>query len=200
VQRGADSGRASAALQARAFTAGGEVHIPSHHGPLDSGPGAALLAHELVHVTQQRRLGDGRPAEHTSGGQALERQAQRVEQAVAQRSALPLAASNPAQIALSAGLGTLDGDGSVVFNPPAGETTHAASVPPAIGVQRAAEETAASAPPPGPAAASDGPAGGQSNEQLEELAKNLYDKIRERLKAELRLDRERWGRVTDLAR
>jgi hypothetical protein len=36
--------------------------------------------------------------------------------------------------------------------------------------------------------------------QLEELAKGLYDKIRDRLKAELRLDRERWGRVTDLAR
>jgi hypothetical protein len=38
------------------------------------------------------------------------------------------------------------------------------------------------------------------SEQLEELAKGLYDKIRDRLKAELRLDRERWGRVTDLAR
>jgi hypothetical protein len=39
-----------------------------------------------------------------------------------------------------------------------------------------------------------------SSDQLEELAKGLYDKIRARLKAELRLDRERWGRVTDLAR
>jgi hypothetical protein len=36
--------------------------------------------------------------------------------------------------------------------------------------------------------------------QLEELAKGLYDTIRDRLKAELRLDRERLGRVTDLAR
>jgi hypothetical protein len=38
------------------------------------------------------------------------------------------------------------------------------------------------------------------SEQLEELAKGLYDKIRDRLKAELRVDRERYGRVTDLAR
>lgn len=38
------------------------------------------------------------------------------------------------------------------------------------------------------------------NEQLEKLAKKLYDKIRDGLKAELRLDRERWGRITDLAR
>jgi hypothetical protein len=42
--------------------------------------------------------------------------------------------------------------------------------------------------------------GAMGSEQLEELAKGLYDKIRQRLKAELRLDRERYGRVTDLAR
>jgi hypothetical protein len=42
--------------------------------------------------------------------------------------------------------------------------------------------------------------GALGNDQLEELAKGLYDKIRQRLKAELRLDRERYGRVTDLAR
>jgi len=37
-------------------------------------------------------------------------------------------------------------------------------------------------------------------DQLDDLAKGLYDTIRDRLKAELRLDRERVGRVTDLAR
>lgn len=42
--------------------------------------------------------------------------------------------------------------------------------------------------------------GALGNDQLEELAKGLYDKIRHRLKAELRVDRERYGRVTDLAR
>ena len=50
------------------------------------------------------------------------------------------------------------------------------------------------ASPPGPAG------GAEDNEKLEQLAKQLYDKIRDRLKAELRLDRERWGRVTDLSR
>lgn len=35
--------------------------------------------------------------------------------------------------------------------------------------------------------------------QLDSLADDLYDKIRDRLKSELRVDRERRGRVTDLA-
>jgi hypothetical protein len=38
------------------------------------------------------------------------------------------------------------------------------------------------------------------SQKVEQLAKELYDGIRDRLKAELRLDRERWGHVTDLAR
>jgi len=58
--------------------------------------------------------------------------------------------------------------------------------------------TAATAASAGTAASALG--GALGNDQLEELAKGLYDKIRHRLKAELRLDRERYGRVTDLAR
>jgi hypothetical protein len=54
--------------------------------------------------------------------------------------------------------------------------------------------------PAGGGATSPPAASHEDNEKLEQLAKQLYDKIRERLKAELRLDRERWGRVTDLAR
>jgi hypothetical protein len=35
---------------------------------------------------------------------------------------------------------------------------------------------------------------------VEELAKRVYDRVSERLKSELRLDRERSGRLTDLSR
>jgi len=37
-----------------------------------------------------------------------------------------------------------------------------------------------------------------STQELDELARRLYDRIRGRLKAELHLDRERAGLVTDL--
>ena len=69
--------------------------------------------------------------------------------------------------------------------PPAGEITDVGTAATAV----SAAGTAASAL-----------GGALGNDQLEELAKGLYDKIRQRLKAELRLDRERYGRVTDLAR
>ena len=216
VHRGPGSAETARELRARAFTVEGEVHLPSHHGPLGSGQASALLAHELVHVAQQRQLGSSRPSENSLRGQTLERQAQRVEHAVAQRLPLPssprpsrstaatarsMSFGDPAAAALSTGLATLDPDGSVVFQTPpvpAGEPVPSATAS-YSGPQRAPEDAA----PPAPTAAgpvAGGAPGGQSNEQLEELAKNLYDKIRERLKAELRLDRERCGRITDLAR
>ena len=68
------------ALGARAATVDEEVFIPDVAGALTIGPGAALLAHELVHVAQQRRLGstlaDGAVA-------PLELEARRVERRLA---------------------------------------------------------------------------------------------------------------------
>ncbi len=97
-------------------------------------------------------------------------------------------------VAVSSGIGRLAADGAIIFNAPAAEV--------AAPVQRQAEgpsaSPAAAAAPAAPAPAGD--ASSHDNEKLEQLAKQLYDKIRERLKAELRLDRERWGRVTDLTR
>jgi tRNA A37 threonylcarbamoyladenosine dehydratase len=71
-------------------------------------------------------------------------------------------------------------------------------------VQRAVdvdEMTAAGAPEPTtqPAtAAAPHPAPATAN--IEDLARRLYDPLAARLKAELRLDRERFGLVTDLYR
>jgi len=223
VHRGAESTQVAAALQARAFTDEGAVHVPAHHGSLDTGGGAGLLAHELVHVAQQRRLGPARPAEETAGGRALEHQAQRVEHLV-QRTAgsptggtrttavshLPLAQphSDPRAAALATGLASLDADGAVVFRspPPSSATAPAPHGSGGPGPQRAPEapEAPASLPtevaPAISATATGSAAANPSNEQLEELAKKLYDKLRERLRAELRFDRERCGRLTDLAR
>src|SRR5204862_8356167 len=43
-----DTGAQAAGMQAKAFTVGGEVHLPEHHGSLESGEGRNLLAHELT--------------------------------------------------------------------------------------------------------------------------------------------------------
>jgi hypothetical protein len=75
-----------------------------------------------------------------------------------------------------------------------------------IPVQRA-EDPPAPSPAPAPAAAPSGggespppasaPPGAGGGQNLDELSRQLYDRIRDRLRAELRLDRERAGMVSD---
>jgi 3-oxoacyl-ACP reductase-like protein len=57
----------------------------------------------------------------------------------------------------------------------------------------AADAAAPAAPSPAGGAAAAGP-------DLDDLARKLYDRLRGRLAAELRLDRERIGSLTDLRR
>src|SRR6059036_2769443 len=49
--------RLAESISARAFTIGTEVFIDRRHGGLGTDAGRRLLAHELVHVEQQRDLG-----------------------------------------------------------------------------------------------------------------------------------------------
>jgi hypothetical protein len=57
----------------------------------------------------------------------------------------------------------------------------------------------ATAEPATPAAAgAGGPSGGRSEGEMEELARRLYEHIGTRLRAELLVERERAGMVTDL--
>jgi hypothetical protein len=117
--------------------------------------------------------------------------------------------SDPVAAALSTGLAVMDSDGAVVFPglaaPGTAPSTAPGTAPP---VQRVAEaEPAASEPMPATSTAppADTAAGGGTPKagavpinpaELDELAKRLYDRIRNRLKAELRLDRERAGLAT----
>jgi hypothetical protein len=65
---------------------------------------------------------------------------------------------------------------------------------PAAGAAGAASAAAADAPAAGPGGAGGGaPGGGAAGGDLDELAHKLYDRIRWRLRTELRLDRERAG-------
>ncbi len=82
IERGADADRLAAASKARAVTRDGEVFIPAEAGRLDTGRGSGLLAHELTHVIQQRRLGTSVPLEHSPAGRRLEAEATTTERHV----------------------------------------------------------------------------------------------------------------------
>jgi hypothetical protein len=82
IERGEEAERLAAAARARAVTRSGEVFIPATEGRLDSGRGGGLLAHELTHVIQQRRLGSSVPLEHSPRGRRLETEAAMTERHV----------------------------------------------------------------------------------------------------------------------
>jgi hypothetical protein len=104
------------------------------------------------------------------------------------------AGRSPADAAVAAGIGHLDPDGSVVFEPPADRTDHAP-------VQRALTDTA-----PAPAAATPSDDAGTAPDadrremdplQVEALADRLLDPLLARIRAELWVDRERAGLLTE---
>jgi hypothetical protein len=271
VHRGREARAVTEALGARAATVDQEVFIPDVAGALTLGTGAALLAHELVHVAQQRRLGS--TLADSAIAPRLEREARGVERRVAAApddpsratgfgapaawltplsesldEAAPIfaredvrrptpswpAASPPGQLPRWGGERQPDAQAGrevwpsialPLVNDPSGTddpdpTTTALTREPARSVPDFAaarpESThtstttpvsAAPAPPPAPVArpgaaqgapAAAGSAAPNPQAELDELARRLYPSLRDRLKAELRLDRERAGRITDL--
>jgi|GEM_PF-6639774 len=82
VVRGEAASRLAKAVHAKALTVSGEVFLPRERGSLDSPENRGLVAHELTHVLQQRRLGTDVPMEHTPAGRALEAQAAATERIV----------------------------------------------------------------------------------------------------------------------
>jgi Domain of unknown function (DUF4157) len=79
VRRGPAVSARAQELGARGFTQGGVVHLPDAAGSLEDRDAAALLAHELTHVAQQRRFGSALPSPESLAGRALEAEAQAVE-------------------------------------------------------------------------------------------------------------------------
>jgi Domain of unknown function (DUF4157) len=75
VHRGRTVAAHAQALGARAFASGQEVYLPDAAGSLDHPQARALLAHELTHAAQERRLGGTLPDESSAAGQLLEAQA-----------------------------------------------------------------------------------------------------------------------------
>ncbi len=112
VHRGNEAERVAADARARAVTRGGEVFIPDSAGRLDSGAGRGLLAHELTHVIQQRRLGTSVPLEHSRAGRRLESEASMTERHVRGDAGAPAppAAAQPATPAPAAAPPAAPGD------------------------------------------------------------------------------------------
>ncbi|MFV2062925.1 MAG: DUF4157 domain-containing protein, partial [Chloroflexota bacterium] len=217
-----DAGAAQAAsLRANAFTSGDTIVLPASHGPLDGAKGRSLLAHELVHIDQQRRLGDDLPAESSSAGQDLEREARSAE-ALMERStkrpvmslASPGAKPLPDTMASSSLTSASSGSGSHIReavdtaltlvsqgtgddggSAEAATTAHPTLTQvdtPVVAPQR----QDISATPAGATGSDDDPSDKEA--ELEELARQLYERIRYRIGRELLLDGERAGVLTDL--
>ncbi len=130
IHRGAEASDLAGALDARAFTSGSDIYLPASHGPLSGAKAQSLLAHEMTHVAQQRRLGSSLPAEDSAHGQQLEAQAVAAERA----GRLPLASvpDRRPEPPLPEEQGSLP----VTIELSAGEMAAASSAPPA---QRAPE-------------------------------------------------------------
>jgi hypothetical protein len=147
------------------------------------------------------RVSTAEPGRATAPAPTSTPRVQRFAQPEPAAAAPGVAAQDAGSIAVAAGIAHRDADGSVTFDTPA---THGTSATHDTTVQRAVdvdEMTAAGAPEPTtqPAtAAAPHPAPATAN--IEDLARRLYDPLAARLKAELRLDRERFGLVTDLYR
>ncbi|MFN2588671.1 MAG: DUF4157 domain-containing protein [Actinomycetota bacterium] len=201
VHRSGRSSGAATKLGAEAFAVRDEVHVPARHGGLESERGGALLAHELAHAAQHRRerRGAGPRAEAT-----LEREARWVERSWRETESPHAAPSTPA----------------AHHEPPdAAPSTPAPRHEPSLPHPAARGHTAAPAAAPAPVARMPGPspspdpsradpvrravsppadAAGAEGVPVDELVRHLYERIRSRLRAELLIDRERAGTLTDL--
>ena len=185
VKRGSGATSESRRIGARGFTAGRAVHVPAAHGPLAAGPGRSLLVHELVHAAQQQRLGPDLPSEDTNVGQGLEDEARLLERTWRHPAGNgPRATAEPGPVQQLASAEPA----------PAPAPKPGACSDPGHHVQRA-EGDAEPAPAPSGASAT-APAGGGSD--LEQMADQLFPRIRGRLLSELRDYRERSGTLVDL--
>ena len=184
IHRGGEASDLATALDARSFTHGGEIFMPASHGPLSSGKGRSLLAHEMTHVAQQRRLASSLPGEDSAHGRTLEAEAVAAERAPD----LMLATRSTSQPAAEGKTGPVSSLSD--------SATPSAATPPQGLPQRAPGKD-------GSGTRTQAGTGGtkahtHSEQELEVLAHQLYHRIGRHLRRELLVDRERAGFALDL--
>jgi hypothetical protein len=236
-------------VSARAFTRQGEVFLPDEAGQLTAPEGRALLAHELVHATQQRMLGSNVPDERSAEGALLEATAVRAERwmrghgdapGALVHHPLPFAAAPPTSAVESAmQRAGVDDPGPPVDLAALFSGTHSEEPtgPSAVAVPRSITGVATESGPvivvtPPPAAPAEPMAENQfdptvvevlrgrvdqlantvselaaghaeltgiaDRNNLDDLTGRFYQRIRDNIRQELIVDRERAGLLTDL--
>ncbi len=209
LQRSANVGSAASAAPGastvsnarpvRGMTSDGRVAIPASAGPLDRGEGRAVLAHELVHLQQQRSLGVAMPPAGSESAHRLE---------VAARTAEAHASWQDLSLARPLGRSVSD-PGSVAVARPVGAVTaptiHTTlqlaegDPPPPAPDSSGTTAAAGSAAQAGAAAAgATGLATQLSDRDMDEMLRKLYPRLRRHLSSELLVARERAGVLADL--
>jgi hypothetical protein len=183
------------------MTIGGRVTIPAAAGPLHSGAGRAVLAHELLHVQQQRALGGAMPPAGSESAHRLESTARTAEAAVAwdeltlarqEPRSMSDSVTNDVTIARSVGApmpGVAAGASRAAIQLAEGDAPAPAPDP-----SSPASPTSVSAAGPGPGSVT----GGLSDRDLDEVLRKLYPRLRRSLSSELLVARERAGVLADL--
>jgi hypothetical protein len=162
VRYGAQAEREARERGARAFTTGPEIVLGAE---ARSGGTAerALLAHELVHVVQQRDLGGALPQESSAEGAALEADAVAAEHAVLTGRPLPALRHRPLAGPAPPGTAPRTGTGRVqrAMSYPAAAPAAAQSpgTAPGSAAGQGTGAVSASSPPPGGFASSPPPGG-----------------------------------------
>lgn len=188
VKRGNGATSEARRLGARGFTAGSAVHVPAAQGPLVREPARSLVVHELVHVAQQQRLGPNIPSEGSTAGGELEGEARMLERTWR----VPIGSVPPAAPDLSVPTPHVGSAEPRSLPSPAPKTVPCND--PGHHVQRAEGEAEPVAELRGPPPTVPSATGGD----LEQLADQLFPRIRGHFLAELRDYRERSGTLVDL--
>ncbi len=180
------------------MTLDGRVTIPAAAGPLDQGQGRAVLAHELVHLQQQRSLGSAMPAPGSESAHRLEAAARTAEAHASWQDlslARPLSRSVPDAQPVAV---------SRPFGAPITTPLHATmqlaegdSPPPAVDSTGTSAATAG-AVQGGATTVSAGLATQLSDRDMDEMLRKLYPRLRRHLSSELLVARERAGVLADL--
>ncbi len=187
----------------RGSTIDGRVTIPAALGPLDRGTGRAALAHELVHVQQQRTLGAQMPAPGSESAHRLESAARTAEAAASfeeltlvrpqAHAAATIDHGSPAGMAVSRSTGSASAGRATAAAHAAMQLADGDAPPPAADTTAVAGSAASSAGANGAAAGGSG----LSDRDLDEVLRKLYPRLRRSLSSELLVARERAGMLAD---
>jgi hypothetical protein len=197
IDRAPQAANSTAPVVVQAFPQGDDIVWPMSHDSAESAPTGSRLSQELTMVAPQRHYDQAAPDRELPIGRRFQAAAPS-ERAVSRAAALPLApiqrvaAEAPPEPSGPAGESTPEVVQRGWFDSVASEVSSLSSRAPSAAEAGSAVSTVGSA--------IGSMFGGHkaAETDMDELAGKLYDKIRNRLKSELLVDRERAGFLTDL--